>query len=67
MVIKPELIKELAKEIKTPDDVFGPEGILKQLTKHLLEAALEGELTHHLGYEKHGKAHGENARNGYRC
>lgn len=65
MVIKPELIKELAKEIKTQDDLFGPKGILKQLTKHLLEAALEGELTHHLGYEKHGKSHGENARNGY--
>ena len=64
MVFDPKLIKELAKDIKSQDDVFGPEGIIKQLTKHLLEAALEGELTHHLGYEKHGKAQGENARNG---
>lgn len=65
MVFDPKLIKELAKDIKTQDDVFGPEGIIKELTKHLLEAALEGELTHHLGYEKHGKGQGENARNGY--
>ena len=31
----------------------GPDGLLKQLTKTVIEAALNGELTEHLGYEKH--------------
>jgi transposase-like protein len=29
------------------------DGLLQQLTKALVERALDGELTHHLGYEKH--------------
>jgi putative transposase len=31
----------------------GPEGLLKQLTKTVLETALNEEMTEHLGYEKH--------------
>ncbi len=31
----------------------GPDGLLKALTKTVLEAALEEELTEHLGYDKH--------------
>ena len=31
----------------------GPDGLLKQLTKTLLETALNEEMTEHLGYEKH--------------
>jgi putative transposase len=46
----------------------GPEGLLKQLTKAVLETALNEELTEHLGHEKHGLAAGEtgNVRNGTR-
>jgi putative transposase len=33
----------------------GPDGLLKQLTKTVLETALGQELTEHLGHEKHGQ------------
>lgn len=52
MDIKPEVLDELVRGIKTQDDLAGPNGLLKALTKALLERVLEGELTHHLGYEK---------------
>jgi putative transposase len=58
-------IKELSKQIRTQDDLFGKDGILKQLTRRLVEAALEGELTDHLGYKANQEAKGENRRNGY--
>src|SRR5258706_8836021 len=46
----------------------GPDGLLKQLTKTVLETALNEELTEHLGYEKHDLAGKEtgNVRNGTR-
>jgi putative transposase len=46
----------------------GPEGLLKQLTKTVLETALNQELTEHLGHDKHGPAGNEagNVRNGAR-
>ena len=46
----------------------GPEGLLKQLTKTVLETALNQELTEHLGHDKHGPAGNEagNVRNGTR-
>lgn len=34
----------------------GDGGLLQQLTKRVLEAALEGEITDHLGYDKHEAA-----------
>ncbi|MDT5072424.1 MAG: putative transposase [Mycobacterium sp.] len=34
----------------------GPDGLLKQLTKTVLQTALNEELTEHLGYEKHDPA-----------
>jgi putative transposase len=52
----------------TPEAVFGKKGILKELSKRVLEKALAAELTHHLGYakgeERPGEAEG-NHRNGY--
>lgn len=66
MPIKEELLDELLKEYKNPEDLIGKDGILKQLTKRLVEKAMESELTHHLGYEKNnpaGKKTG-NSRNG---
>lgn len=60
-----ELLAELVKG-KTPEELLGKGGLLKQLTKRLVENALEGEMTEHLGYEPHapeGK-HTGNSRNG---
>src|SRR6185369_16281961 len=66
MRIKPEVIDELLKDYKKPEDVLGENGLLKQLTKALLERALNAEMTHHLGYEKHERVaeKSDNARNG---
>ncbi|MZE50824.1 IS256 family transposase, partial [Streptomyces sp. SID5770] len=46
----------------------GEGGLLQQLTKRLLESALEGEMTDHLGYDRHDSAgkNGANSRNGKR-
>ncbi len=47
----------------------GEGGLLQQLTKRLQESALEGEITDHLGYDKHDPAgkNGGNSRNGTRA
>ena len=52
MEIKKELIDELLKDYQRPEDVIGENGLLKQLTKALLERAMSAELTSHLAYEK---------------
>jgi putative transposase len=60
-----ELLAELVRG-KSPEEILGEGGVLKQLTKRLVENALEGEMTEHLGYEPHaadGKGTG-NSRNG---
>jgi putative transposase len=60
------LIDELLKECKDPKDILGKNGLLKQLTKRLVERTLQAELTDHLGYEPHaaeGRGSG-NCRNG---
>jgi putative transposase len=66
MPIKDELLDELLKEYKNPEDLIGKDGILKQLTKRLVEKAMESELTHHLGYDKNSPAGNNtgNSRNG---
>src|ERR1044071_9948071 len=61
-----DLIDQLLANYKSPEDVLGENGLLKQFTKAVLERALKAELSHHLGYEKHdptGKNSG-NSRNG---
>jgi putative transposase len=68
MTIREELIDELlgSREVKTQDDLFGKEGILKQLSKQLMERLLEAEMSNHLGYARHaieGRNSG-NSRNG---
>lgn len=61
-----ELAKDLVKQYKTKDALFGDKGVVKELQKRLLQAALDGELTDHLGYEKHERSPlKDNARNGY--
>ncbi|WP_190316119.1 hypothetical protein [Pseudanabaena sp. UWO310] len=53
MNIRKEILDELLQECKTPPDLFGEGGILKQLTTALVERALEAELSTHLGYNPH--------------
>jgi putative transposase len=64
--IRAELLDELLKDYQKPEDLLGQDGLLQQLTKALVERALDGELTHHLGYEKHDSAgdNSGNSRNG---
>src|SRR5215510_8010951 len=64
--IPDELIDALLANYAKPDDLLGKNGILEQLTKRVVERALEAEMTHHLGYEKHGRVTNanRNTRNG---
>jgi putative transposase len=59
------MLDELIKG-KKPEEILGADGVLRQLTKRLVERALEGEMTHHLGYKKHAvEGHNTgNSRNG---
>lgn len=66
MATPDELLDELMKNYKKPEDLIGENGLLKQLTKALVERAMKAEMTAHLGYEKNdpaGKNTG-NSRNG---
>src|SRR5215467_14221503 len=66
MSIRRELIDELLKDYPHPQDILAEDGLLKQLTKAVIERCLETELDGHLGYPKHGR-HGNadgNTRNG---
>jgi putative transposase len=63
-------IREMVKSAKERGlDITGPDGLLKLLTKTVLETALEEEMTEHLGYDKHDSAgrDRENSRNGTRA
>src|SRR5881227_197835 len=66
MAIDLNLIDKLLADYKKPEDIIGENGLLKQLTKALLERALQAEMTAHLGYEKHDPAghNSGNSRNG---
>jgi putative transposase len=66
MTIDNELIDNLLKNYKKPEDLIGENGLLKQLTKQLLERAMAAEMTEHVGYEKHDAAgnNSGNSRNG---
>lgn len=58
-----ELVSELASECHSPEEFLG---LLNDLKKSLLEKALDAEMDHHLGYQKHessGRGSG-NSRNG---
>lgn len=53
MAIMKEVLDELFKDYKRPDDITSPESLLKQMTKAPMERALDAEMTDHLCYEKH--------------
>jgi len=46
------LLSSLLANYKKPEDLIGENGLLKQLTKLLVEKALDAEMTEHLGHEK---------------
>jgi putative transposase len=66
MAIPKKLLEELLKDYQGPEDIIGENGLLKQLTKALVEQALQAEMKQNLGYEKNDKAEKstENRRNG---
>jgi transposase-like protein len=66
MAIRKELLDELLKDYKGPDDFYGHDGIAKQLSKAIIERIMETELTEELGYEKSssGEKQTTNRRNG---
>ena len=66
MEIDLEVIDKLLAGYKKPEQIIGENGLLKQLTKAILERAMSAELTEHLGYEKHDPAgyKSGNTRNG---
>src|ERR1700723_4115797 len=66
MAIDLKLIDKVLAEYKKPEEIIGENGLLKQLTKALLERAMQVEMTDHLGYEKHDPAgnNSGNSRNG---
>lgn len=62
-------IQELVRQARAAGvSLTGPGGLLKQLTKTVIEAALEEEMADHLGYDKHDPMgrNGGNSRNGTR-
>jgi putative transposase len=66
MVFRPELIDELLKDYRNPEDLMGEGGIFKQLTKALIERCVSAELDSHLAAEKAEPAleRPKNRRNG---
>src|ERR1700736_2618858 len=66
-VVDPELADQLLARAEAGGvELLGPDGLLSQVTKAVLERALAEEMTGHLGYEKHdpaGRGSG-NSRNG---
>jgi putative transposase len=64
--IPDEVIDQLLAGARTEEEIAGPGGLLAQLTRRLVERAMEVELTDHLGYEPHQEPPGGagNTRNG---
>ena len=60
------LIDSLLADYKKPEDLIGEHGLLKQLTKALIERALQAEMAEHLGHDKHETVNNAtgNTRNG---
>jgi putative transposase len=65
-VVQPDLIDLLLADYQKSEDLVGENRILKQLTKAIVERALQAELAAHLGHDKHEAVANENGntRNG---
>ena len=65
MAKKNDLLDELLKDVKNPQDIFGEKGLFQELKKAMIERVLEAEMSNHLGYERHKSSNGSgNYRNG---
>lgn len=66
MPISNEMLDELLGSAKTQEDLFGQDGLIKQISKRFMERLLEMEMENHLGYAKHALEgrNGGNSRNG---
>jgi len=51
-----ELLDSLLADYRKPEDLIGEHGLLKQLTKLLVEKALEAEMADHLGHGKNDRS-----------
>jgi transposase-like protein len=63
-------VRELVRAARDRgEELTGPDGLLKSITKQVLEAALEEEMSEHVGYDKHAVEgrNGGNSRNGTRA
>ena len=67
MAITKEVLDELLKGCNSPDEFYGPDGLVKQLSKALIERMMQAELTEQLGYgrSESGEKETENRRNGF--
>src|SRR3954465_5171710 len=68
--VDPVLVNQLVDQAREQGlQLSGEGGLLQQLTKIVLESALDGEITDHLGYDKHDPAgaNSGNSRNGVRA
>jgi putative transposase len=65
--ITKETLDALFEGVENPQELLGPDGLFAQLKKAAMERILAGELTHHLGYEKHDPVgnNSGNSRNGH--
>lgn len=65
--IKAELLEELLKSAKRPEDLLGPDGLLHRLKGALMERMLEAEMSEHLGFDRNeARSRGAgNSRNGH--
>src|SRR5580693_3085409 len=61
---RPEVLDELLQGVKTHEEMFGRDGLLKQLTGRLVERALKAELGVHLSEEGSDEAATPNRSNG---
>ena len=66
-VIPQALLDHVIATYKKPADLIGENGLLKQLTKAVIEAALHAEMAEHLGHDRHGAVGNSsgNVRNGH--
>lgn len=62
--IRPELLDELLQGVKTQEEMFGRDGLLKRLSGRLVERALKAELIYHLDDEREGSEGRANRSNG---
>jgi putative transposase len=68
MTFRPELLDELLKEYKNPEDLLGKDGLVKQLSAALVERCLNAEMAYHLEEERNepeSESVPRNRRNGH--